>query len=198
MGGLIARDLIAKHSQELGTHKIVGLITLGTPHLGYPYASVDETLMCPQLVQDMAGSWYPNHSPQDEAFSPYLLDLTQQWAASSFAGYWLAAAGTSCSNPVRTTGSFDARGCLTTSPRSDGVVCRDSAVYSGGYASGTGPTVRWEDPDHNYVHTFSGGGWGTALILCGNTNDANQQSELYQPPAEGLLFAQIKAIINGN
>jgi hypothetical protein len=164
MGGLIARDMIANnYNQVLTGHKVRGLITLGTPHLGYPYSSIDESVNCQQLVQDMAGSWQPQPNPPLDLFSPFLNTLTQQWQAASYAGYWLAAAGESCSNTIRTTGAFP-RGCLPQN-RSDGVVCRDSAVYSGGFALGAPPTTLWEDPEQKYVHTTSVGGFGTAGIL---------------------------------
>lgn len=113
MGGLIARDLIANNYLSVinSQHRVAGLITLGTPHLGYPWTSVDTIAMCPQLVDDMAGSWLPQETPQTELLSPYLSNLTQQWQSASYftswqqlvsyGNYWVAAAGESCNNPVR-------------------------------------------------------------------------------------------------
>jgi pimeloyl-ACP methyl ester carboxylesterase len=207
MGGLIARDMIAYNYQVLNNHvldgrKVLGLITLGTPHLGYPYSSIDDFVPqnCPGLVQDMAGSWQPQLTPPPELFSTFLNDLTRQWLTASYAGYWMAAAGESCTTTIRTTGALP-RGCLPQSPssRSDGVVCRDSAVYSGDFAKSPFPNLPlWEDPDQRYVHTNAVGGWGTAGILCRNSGNPADYPQLFDPPINDTLFANIKATINGH
>ena len=145
----------------------------------------------------MAGSWQPQASPPFELSSPFLNTLTQQWQSASYAGYWLAAAGQSCPNPIRTTGVYPP-GCLPQSPRSDGVVCRDSAVYSGGFARAPSPTALWEDPEQKYVHTNAAGGWGTAGILCGNSGNPADAPPLNDPPPNGVLFPVIKVMINGH
>jgi hypothetical protein len=139
--GLIARDLLVhNYNNVLADHPVVGLITLGTPNWGYPYIPADATVRCPAQVQDMNGGWNPYVNDPSTAFlSPFLTSLKQGWSSSSYGGYWFAAAGTNCPNPFR-VGSvgFPAppTGCLYSAsggsidPNNDGVVCRDSAIYS--------------------------------------------------------------------
>jgi hypothetical protein len=158
----------------------------------------------------MAGGWLPLLDPPEELSSQlpsmFSQTLTRQWQATAFSGYWLAAAGTSCStNSVRNTPTHSALtgGCV--SPYSDGVVCRDSAVYqpflqflAKGFALPPSPSILWEDPQHNYVHTTTAGGLGSAALFCGNT-PANV-SQLFDPPAapRGLLINKIVETLNGH
>lgn len=203
LGGLIARDLIANnYLQVIGPmHQVAGLITLGAPNLGYPWSSADEIVFCKQLVDDMSGSWLPQQTKP--ALSPYLSTLNTQWQSAPFyPGYWLAAAGESCSNPTRNTSAQP--GCLPSissdpnSPLSDGIVCRDSAAnYSPSVTLGPAPTSLFEDPQHVYVHSTALSGWGTALVLCGNNSTSNP-TPLVAPPPNGLLFPQIEAVINAH
>jgi triacylglycerol esterase/lipase EstA (alpha/beta hydrolase family) len=224
MGGLISRDVIASKYlvngvpgsldgsfdavPGLAKGAVVGLITLGTPHLGYPYNLVDAVRTCPQLNEDMAGSWAPLQNPPPEFTSSFLTTLTQNWT-SSYGGYWLAAAGTQCDNPTRNVPPLGnlASGCLlgsvstTGHSYSDGTVCRDSAVYQPytnyfGYVTPPVPTDKWEDPEHKYVHTTTLGGWGTAFLLCGNDPAVNPQ--LFDPPFGQLLFNKIVSTLNGH
>jgi len=213
MGGLIARDLITNNyivgsppSQVISTaHKVVGLITLGTPNLGYPWTSVDEQGFCKQLVDDMAGSWLPQENPPREPLSTYLSTLNQNWRSASYGSYWVAAAGESCSHTVRDTipGVLPPLqpGCLTGGPSyfSDGVVCHDSAVnYSPGVTLGPPPTSLFEDPQHQYVHTTAGYGLGSSLVLCSNNTTPNP-IPLWGPLNTDPLFVQyIVGTINAN
>jgi len=106
MGGLIARDLITNNYFNVinAQHRVAGLITLGTPHLGYPWSSVDDSAFCPQLVDDMQGSWLP---PQPSpVLSTYLSSLTNQWQSAAYFGAtgWLRpakAATIQCARPPR-------------------------------------------------------------------------------------------------
>ena len=103
MGGLIARDIISNQFYRQTAPTVVGLITLGTPNLGYPYDPVDTSYFCPALVQGMDGGWYA--STQAEFLSTYLQSLISSQAFKSTIGsngaYWMAAAGQYCSNTTR-------------------------------------------------------------------------------------------------
>jgi pimeloyl-ACP methyl ester carboxylesterase len=206
MGGLIARDLLARnYDNVLGSHPVRGLMTLGTPNWGYPFLEVDTTgplgtglgAKCPQLARDMAGSWNPDNNLPNQP-SSFLSSLTNSWGSSSYGGYWLAAAGTYCqSSPYRklTTSST---GCPWNAPHSysDGVVCADSASYSDFIPLVTPfsgrPTINWSDS--GYVHTTADWGWGSAFVLCGVPANA---PELFKPPLNGLLYNQIVQVLNG-
>ena len=215
MGGLIARDMIANNYLVNGfagsslagftKGKIIGLITLGTPNLGYPYDPADESFFCPQLVRDMSGSWLPLAvTPPFELSSPFLDTLSQKWN-SSFGGYWLAAAGTQSSRLTRAFpdyGSPIQKGCnppqLPDSPYSDGVVCRDSAMYKStfGFATPPGPTDPWEDLEHIYVHTFAYYGWGTSFLF--GTNNPFIHQQMFDPQPPGTLFRKVLGTLNAH
>jgi hypothetical protein len=205
MGGLIARDLIANnYNGVLVGHPVTSLITLGTPNLGYPYSSIDQLKMCSQLLLDMSGSWQEGPSNWSEVTSPYLDRLRTQWVAASFPGYWMASAGEQCSNATRNLPPGSLVGCPSWSQTSDGVVCRDSALYGAGMSGfgylndGPKPDVPWRDTTHVYVHTDSMAGWGTAAILCGNSGDPSVTPQLFDPPPGGTLFPYVKATINAH
>ena len=205
MGGLIARDLIANNYNGVLTgHPVTKLITLGTPHLGYPYSSVDELAMCRQLLLDMSGSWAQTTSSWMELTSPYLDGLRQLWAPRSYTVPWMAAAGEQCSNTTRNLPPRSTVGCPSWSPTSDGVVCRDSAEYGGPvtgygyYNDGPKPIVPWVDDRQVYVHTNSWAGWGTFPIMCGNSGDPSQNPPMFNPPSALTLFSKIKDFINAN
>ncbi|HLI86673.1 MAG TPA: putative Ig domain-containing protein [Bryobacteraceae bacterium] len=207
MGGLIACDLIANNYIGVLTgHPVTAVITLGTPNLGYPYSSIDYsgTSACNQILDDMAGSWLlQTNGTTAELTSPYLSNLQQQWISASYPGYWMAAAGQQCSNQTRNLPPGSMVGCPSGNVTSDGVVCRDSALYGastlGGYPGfngGPGPSVPWTDSTNIYVHTTTWAGWGTAGVLCGN--DPSIDIPLYAPASlpTGTLLPQIVAWIN--
>jgi pimeloyl-ACP methyl ester carboxylesterase len=201
MGGLVARDLIANNYYGVLTgHPVKALITLGTPNLGYPKSSIDELIMCKQLILDMSGAWSYIAPNWYQVSSQYLDSLRNQWVYASFTGYWMAAAGEHCSHTPRNASApgEGLLGCRSTAPISDDVVCRDSALYGTGEPGqvlnyGPMPVVPWYDERHIYVHTDT---WGTQGILCGNSNDPSQNPQLFDPPIDGALFLQIKAVIN--
>lgn len=197
MGGLIARDLLVRNYENvLNAHPVRGLITLGTPHWGYPFLELDTSFKCPQLVRDMAGSWNSGTNQPNEP-STFLSSLTNSWNSSSYGGYWMAAAETYCQGSPNRLGV--STGCPSGAPHSysDGVVCADSASYSDFsplVRPFTGrPTIEWSDPE--YVHTKIAGGWGTGLLLCAVSSDAQ---ELFNPPEFGSLYTKIVQVLNGN
>jgi pimeloyl-ACP methyl ester carboxylesterase len=222
MGGLIARDMIAKNYLTTVAGytggKVVGLITLGTPHLGYPYeGSSDDLIQCPQLVQDMAGGWAPLATPPQE-FPPlggttFFDILRQSWGATSVP-YWLATAGTVFTNSSRTFPTLGG-GCMTPTtitvppdqPYSDGVVCRDSALYQeptgfAGWATQPFPTDTWQDPTHHYAHTLlsiygSTPGINVTQLLFGTINTFPVYA-LYDPPAGLDLVNKIVSTLNAH
>ncbi len=205
MGGLIARDFIANNGYGLlNGHPVTALITLGTPHLGYPYSALDQLPMCPQLLLDMSGSWEQTNFV--ELTSPYLDNLRARWTSASYSGYWMAAAGESCTNRTRNLQlpGETSVGCPSWAVSSDGVVCSPSALYGGpvsgyGYLNdGPKPIFNWYDTEQRYVHTNSWGGWGTAAILCGNSGDPSLNPQLFDPPPARTLFPQIKEIIDAH
>jgi hypothetical protein len=210
LGGLVARDLIANdYYNFLTAHPVTALITLGTPNLGYPWSSIDPYIpgMCAQMLQDMSGSWGETASSWYELTSPYLDALRTKWVSASHPpGYWMAAAGEQCpTTPTPGVGVernfpfLSEVGCPAMSNTSDGVVCRDSALYGGSFGpylnDGPKPYVPWYDTAHTYVHTHVLGGFGTSGLLCGNTS---QNIELFNPDPSGTLFPYITAVINAH
>jgi len=130
--------------------------------------------------------------------SPFLsyLATAWNWGGGAGNGYWMAAAGENCSNPFRNVPPINS-GCpnyAPSDPTSDCVVCRDSALYLGSLAQGPSPTVPWQDLNHKYVHTLTGSGWLTILVFGSASGDA---LPIYNPPTDGSLYPQIKAMING-
>jgi uncharacterized protein (TIGR03437 family) len=191
LGGLLARDLIANNwSNIMGRYRI-RLITLASPSLGYPFTSLDTFASCGTLLREMDGNWrmLTMGMPQ---LSAYLTDVTAKWGNRSFPGAstWLTASGRFCANPSR-TGSPSV-GCRDANPRSDGVVCDDSAAYAITAPQGTLPTRRWQDPSAIYAHTASSFG---ALIL-GCAAQTNVNLVLSNPPP-GPLLDEILAAIRG-
>jgi triacylglycerol esterase/lipase EstA (alpha/beta hydrolase family) len=207
MGGLIVRDLVANNGYGLlPGNPITAVITLGTPNLGYPYSSIDQAKpgICSQILLDMAGSWQETPSSWYELSSPYLDNLRQQWKSTSYPGYWMAAAGEQCSNPTRNLPPGSTVGCPPSGFTSDGVVCRDSALYgaAGSFPpylnDGPKPYTPWFDTKKAYVHTNTFFGWGSGAVLCKNSGNPALNPQLFDPPVGGTLLPQIEAIINAH
>jgi pimeloyl-ACP methyl ester carboxylesterase len=201
MGGLIARDMISNAFYGQSAPTVAGLITLGTPHLGYPFDPVDQLAFCPTLVFQMNGGWPA--ATQNEFLSAYLTSLigSQSFKSTmaSNGAYWMAAAGRHCSIPTRLTPSTNGNGCLVSSPRSDCIVCNDSALYTGSIPQSQNditPIAPWTDTQKIYVHTNSVGGWGSSFIFGSTTPAVDQQ--LFDPLTTGTLFSAIVNFINGN
>lgn len=198
MGGLIARDMMANNRINLNGRKVAALITLGTPNAGYPYALADTLKFCTNIVRAMDGNWRSQQATNTVVWSDYLTSLSSQWSSAGYPGWnglWLAASGRSCSSPRRTINPTT--GCRDRNPFSDGVVCDDSASYNIATPSGTAPNRYWRDPSEIYVHSNDWRGWGTSLILCGNSGNPTTNPPLSNPPVIGSLFSAIKGVING-
>lgn len=193
MGGLIARDLIANNWNGAMTGKhVAALVTLGTPNLGYPYASfLDRLAVCDPIAQQMEGDF--RAEPNKVILSQYLLGLYSTWRGRGFPGTsstWLAAAGQACADPWRsfTTPS----GCSDAWPRNDRVVCSQSATYGVDSPVGTTPTT-WTDPESRYVHTLQG--W-FGNVFCDFGSDPIRDLSLGNPPPGGLLVTRIAEVLN--
>ncbi len=203
MGGLIARDLIANNWEgALNGRTVAALVTLGSPHLGYPYASMADPFFgpCGALSEQMSGDF--RAQPGSIMLSNYLSALTQTWATRGFPGnnsQWLAAAGQSCGDPVRSLTT--PKGCSDSQPRNDRVVCSQSATYWVATPPATAPTALWSDPERRYVHTQAGsysllfGGYATNLF-CDYSGDPIFDLPLNSPPGGGLLVTRIKEVLD--
>jgi hypothetical protein len=160
------------------------------------YASGDALVFCPNLVQAMQGNWRAIQQPSGwPSLSSYLFPFTQSWQVGSFPGangYWFAAAGQSCSNPLR---GGTVSGCRDSSPSSDGVVCADSAAYNIFSSGLTGPKTPtpWSDSNRQYVHSNAGLGIATGFVLCPNGPNSLLLSN---PPTNDALFQTIVSTIN--
>jgi hypothetical protein len=217
MGGLISRDVLlnaASYGLDLTAQIPQGLITLGTPNWGYPFLPDDEQMMCPQLVDDMAGSWNPT-TTAPLGPSLFLQGLEHGWTTTSYGNYWLAAAGQFCANQTRRTDIYrgldyyaqnqsppwQPTGCLESqgTNSNDGVVCADSALYSYNSTSAPAgiPTQVFTDPEGKYTHTTAAWGIGIDLIMGCLANPA-VYIPLNDPTPTGLLFPKIVCTINGN
>ena len=128
-------------------------------------------MLCPYLVDQMQGVTYPNGpTGATEGPSAYLASLNQSWTASSYGGFWLAAAGKFCAHNERDWPlglDFMYAKCLEPNGvfANDGVVCADSAKYSWQSGLPGTPTQIFDDPSHNYSHTDAALGLGTYLIM---------------------------------
>jgi pimeloyl-ACP methyl ester carboxylesterase len=210
LGGLLARDLLASGYVNNTVHPIQGLITLGSPHWGYPYNWRDESFFCAPLLKDMAGSWNALENTPNYPITSFLPQLTANWTASSYGQYWLAAAGTYCSQPYRqynpppspgqSAAYMPYTGCPSTDPvnsSSDGVVCMDSATYSSFiplYPVFSGPPTSVV-PDSTYAHTTAALGLGSAFLFCPVSPNARV---LYNPvPGTSLFQSLVQGINNG-
>jgi hypothetical protein len=216
MGGLIARDVLvhgssAAYGNILGTHAVLGLVTLGTPNWGYAVLSgVDGNFMCLALVNDMAGSWN-TVSGVANPLSPFLSSVDNgNWGSSNFGQYWLAAAGRFCTSPERYVPSpvalfgiavYYPTGCLEPFGvnSNDGVVCADSALYS--FYSNPGPagkpTAVFNDPGAKYSHTYAYAGVGTWLLMGCQTGPPSVNPVLFNPTVGEDPFGQMVNVING-
>lgn len=200
MGGLLARDLIANNwGGALSGRTVVALVTLGTPNLGYPYSSgLDWFAVCDPIAQQMKGDF--RAVPNTVILSTYLLGLHQSWAGKGFPGVastWLAAAGRSCPDPVRSLSTPS--GCSDAQPHNDRVVCSQSATYAVNTPSGTAPTSIWTDPERRYVHTQADSYsilWGYSTNLFCDRESSHLDLPLHTPPAGGLLVTRIAEVLN--
>ena len=191
MGGLVARDMLLNNYVGVVTRrKVTALVTIATPHGGYPYTFVDESAGCDRVIQEMDGNWRSRQSEGIVVLSNYLSDLNARWGNNVFIGEpqrWLAVSGRSCENPVRILDPTT--GCPDWDVFSDGVVCDASARLLINYPRNK-PTDSWPDHQRFYTH---GDSWGQFLILCGQ-GDA---IPFNNPPAGSTLVEMLVRFLNG-
>lgn len=207
MGGLLARDMILNNALSIAsTRSIVALITLGTPNVGYPFVEgLDDSAtanslgitLCPALGQEMYSDWRALQSQNLVLESPYLNDLNSRWGTVSLSQpfSWLAAAGTFCTNPLRS--SLNPVGCSDNDPNSDGVVCEQSARVSLALPKNL-PTTGWSS--NLYAHTSSLLGTryvSGPTLLCTTDSLLFDYIPLYDPPASSALVTAIRSLVNG-
>jgi hypothetical protein len=184
------------------SYPVAGFITLGTPHLGYPYLPVDGwtsvTGKCSIQVAQMQSYLDPPvlRGLLDGVMSPFLSDLYRAWRPSQ-AGRWLAAGGAACSTASRSVPGYN-NGCRATNPLSDAVVCQESAVLS--YPDNPlqmTPNEEFTDPNRRFQHGEYVGEYVGGNVLCGNpplglpSQNLSLTNPPDSPPADAALFNQI-------
>jgi pimeloyl-ACP methyl ester carboxylesterase len=203
MGGLIVRQMLAENLLSSSAPPVAGLVTLGTPHLGYPYEFIDAQAKCAVQTQQMRSYLRTGLPLGPSTLSPFLLSLRQNWSIAKVGGKWFAAGGSSCSNSSRNVFGIPSHlqnGCRVNSPRSDGVVCLDSStlIYP---SAAMDPTHVFSDGNYEYQHANSVGLYVGANVLCGDPlpGQARKQSLTNppaDPPADVTLFNQIVGFLN--
>jgi pimeloyl-ACP methyl ester carboxylesterase len=199
LGGLVARHMLFEFSRSFADIEIDGLITLGTPNLGYPFARIDLEHRCRSLLMSMASFYYQreadseaNHlAYQSPAMSPYLAWLNYGWAHASFRSRpkrWLAIAGAYCSSPTRVLGE---NGCKD-NDRSDGVVCRSSALADFEAFNDDRSIERTEFDD--FAHSDPPL-WKALLFPCGS--DQAPTGYLFDPERDSGVFRRMLLFIRG-
>jgi pimeloyl-ACP methyl ester carboxylesterase len=207
MGGLMVRKMLADYLLQNGL-PVVGLVTLGTPHLGYPFLKIDASSIsgkCAIQVEEMEshldeGAWIL----ETGTLSVFLRELYQMWNPQQVNYRWLAAAGAFCEDRVRVapTGpdSAEANGCRRGGDvRSDGVVCRESAMLT--YPTPLGgaslePTERFSDPEHRYKHGEKISQYFVGKVLCPDPLVGEWLSLTNPPISNNPLFIQIVRFLN--
>jgi pimeloyl-ACP methyl ester carboxylesterase len=203
MGGLMVRRMLADGLLAVNV-PVVGLVTLGTPHLGYPYLpGLDENFKCGVQVQEMESRLFDgNPLLQSGTMSPFLTELYTTWNPSQVGYRWFAAGGAFCDTRLRSWPSAISsvvNGCRRENPSSDGVVCLDSALVT--YPQSEArmvPTERFSDPEKVYMHGNSVGWPVAANVLCGTPVPpflASKRS-LTNPLNNESLFDQIRSFLD--
>jgi len=203
MGGLIARDMIVNNYYNVlsSTRQVAGLITLGTPNLGYPFLKIDKKVRCGPLAQEMSGDFRsPAAGGQINlldssgnliaAVSPYLANLNAKWPLATYKpGTWSAIAGTFCGDPIRRGSKHPETGCSDVNPDNDGVVCAQSATYTNSARSPLSTDQRLLfDPASAHTDSFL----GTRLVFgC----PVNLEDSLFDPPIGNPVFREIISVI---
>lgn len=198
LGGLLIRDMLLNNREGVASrHTIQAIITLGSPHVGYPYCNTDDRFKCNSLIQQMASHYRVSEADNQVILSEYLYDLNVRWLSSSFNGrppVWLVASGTACTSSVRgcmweEVSRTVSQGCRANSNNqrlSDTVVCDNSALLT---LSGSNlPTDRWSNANYRHTSGFLG-----ISVLCG----APFKIDLFDPPTYSDLFRKIVSTING-
>jgi hypothetical protein len=83
------------------------------------------------------------------------------------------------------------------STRSDCIVCKNSALYSGSLAQGPRPVTPWTDTLQVHVYTDSLNGWGSLPVFGPAIGNPGMTPQMFDPPPNDLLFLAIRSIING-
>ncbi|HEY6348905.1 MAG TPA: fibronectin type III domain-containing protein [Candidatus Angelobacter sp.] len=214
LGGNVARDMIeGQQESNIGTpgHKLLGLVTLGTGNNGYPYEYPwDNIAICDGLAKEIASDI--RSSPAGYPFNgQYIKHINDNWLASPLggAGYqsfpWLAAAGTFCKSPIRFPDSTQ-NGCPAGSSN-DGVVCADSALFSGvPGGSFNRPTSTFASDI--YSHSADRNPWAQLLVFDTNNGDYSafyngqcsmpDHISLWNPGAGSSLAQQVANFILAN
>jgi len=204
MGGLVVRKMLADNLLGVLTssYPVAGFITLGTPHLGYPYVPVDGwtsvTGKCTIQVEQMQSYLDPPvlMGLLDGVMSPFLSDLYRAWRPSQ-AGRWLAAGGAACATASRNVPGYN-NGCRAINPLSDAVVCQESAVLS--YPDNPllmTPNEVFTDPNRRFQHGENVGLYIGGNVLCGDppfglpSQNLSLTNPPVSPPADAALFNQI-------
>jgi pimeloyl-ACP methyl ester carboxylesterase len=213
MGGVIARDMLVNTATNPAyvnvldsTHHIAGLITAGSPLLGYPYVPIDNLKSCANIELDLTGYWNPSDSTAPTApaqLSSYLLRIQSAWSSSLYGHTWVAAAGSFCSNPYRNIGGgvldlLLSEGCRygpNADGKNDGVVCRDSALYSANSPSPP-PGAPFPREYPHYSHTKAVVGLGTFLVMGCVTGTDNPALSDPTPGNVDHLFEDIVYTLN--
>jgi hypothetical protein len=193
MGGLMVRHMLADGLLKVG-NPVVGLVTLGTPHLGYPYISFDSTVKCSTQVQQM-NSRLVDGNPllEGRTLSPLLQDLYMRWNPVQVGYRWFAAGGAFCAAgrryppgtyPDPRVPDLEYNGCRQANTLSDGVVCLDSAISTYPQAQPTPlqPTAVFADPWQIFGHAPIVG-FGPISVLCGNPGVGPYYSLTEPPPS---------------
>ena len=228
MGGLVIRSLMARRLLFLGSasRRVMGFATLGTPHLGYPYLTIDDQAhterpnICMVQQQQMASTIGSGASLTNGMLNPLnlggfpvppLLPQLQSDTSSNpsyYQGNWFAAGGRSCSTQSRNFPVVGYDNPITTNGcpgLNDNVVCLESATTKSESASYPGtslsPSLTWSDPGYNYQHSADTGSF-FLNVMCATSN-SDSVFPLPNPPlvdfyrTGGLLESLVKYFLNG-
>lgn len=130
-----------------------------------------------------------SNPPQRVTVSHYLGALNTRWSFAprdQLPSIWVAVAGTFCPNRFRQDSPLN-RGCTSSYPRNDGIVCEQSANFNG-WVLRNGPDLIWDDPSHDYGHTAL-----PVSLFCGLEP---ARYPLYNPPQKSDLLSAILDLIN--
>ena len=222
MGGLIARDMILhNYANVITNHHVAALITLGTPHLGYPYEPIDgdtskvgPLARCDNLSGQMFGDFR-----NDASLAPPLPEVAKDASgkpARDFkdaSGNMVAVSGylydlnTNWANQffdgpdqwIAIAGSF----CPNPRPAEHFVLLRSFTSRGCPVDTGADGVVceqsaginitGWPATPHFYTQYSHSADRGT-LFLFGPTADS---LPLFDPPKDGEVVRLIKDVING-
>ncbi len=206
MGGLVIRTMMKLRDLDTNSRRfVVGLVTLGTPHLGYPYLGIDTREKCANQSSAMDSYLLNGGSLDDPGVlrTDFLRTLRADWRIADYGGRFFSAGGAVCNEQTRYFLGYGTNGCRPPVPYppgfpppdgnelSDGVVCQDSAalLYPD---SGITPTNRFTDPARVYRHSPSTGYTGLN-VLCATLPG----QPLSNPDPNGSLVILLKQFLAG-